>query len=68
VAEPWERRRSESAGQRKKEKTACKCSIVEDGTGMKLHDIYQYIEENCKMEYVFPLNIWQDFARWAKNA
>jgi len=35
---------------------------------MKLYDIYQYIEENRKMEYVFRLNIWQDFARWAKNA
>ncbi len=35
--------------------------------GMKLHDICQYIEENCKMEYVFHLNIWQDFARWDKN-
>ncbi len=32
-----------------------------------MYDIYQYIEENCKMEYVFRLNIWQDFAQWAKN-
>ena len=35
--------------------------------GMKVHDFYQYIEENCKMEYVFHLNIWQDFAQWDKN-
>jgi len=34
---------------------------------VKLPDLRQYIEENRKMEYVFLVNIWQDFAQWDKN-